>query len=122
VSCALLVDDEPAILRLLAAVMDEMGVATVQAADAETALARLEEADPDVVIADIRLPGMDGVELARRIKADYRYSLVPVILISAYEPPNLRNSGADAFIRKPFDIDALADTVAQKLRGGETGS
>ena len=95
--------------------MTEIGVQSVPAADAESALERLEEADPDVIITDIRLPGMSGVEFTQRVKSSERFANVPVILISAFEPPNLGLCGADAFIRKPFDIDALAECVSQKI-------
>ena len=64
----LVVDDEPAILRLVAIVLRDLGCQAVTASDAESALTIIENDHPNVVISDVKLPGMDGVELARRIE------------------------------------------------------
>lgn len=105
----LVVDDEPAILRLVAVVLRDLGCDTLTAADAEAALTLLEDQHPDVVISDVKLPGMDGVELARRIKSNGDDGKTPVLLMSAFGEP--RNHPGDAFLAKPFDIDGLVDFV-----------
>lgn len=105
----LVVDDEPAILRLVAVVLRDLGCHTLTAGDAESALLIIESDHPDVVVSDIKLPGMDGVELARRIKSESN-SGTPVLLMSAFgEPPNHKGDG---FLAKPFDIDELIDLVS----------
>jgi two-component system phosphate regulon response regulator PhoB len=71
-TAALIVDDEPAILRLVAMVLRELGFETLTATDAETAAQLLKSSRPDLVVTDVRLPGISGVELARRIKASRR--------------------------------------------------
>jgi CheY-like chemotaxis protein len=107
----LVVDDEPAIVRLVAIVLRDLGCRPVTTGDAESALRLWESDSPDVVISDVRLPGMDGVELARIIKSkENGHGKTPVLLMSAYAEP--RNHAADAFLAKPFDIDGLVDFVS----------
>jgi CheY-like chemotaxis protein len=114
VTRVLIVEDEPAILRMLDLMLRAKGYETVTAADAETATGLLGPARPDIVIADVRLPGMDGVELTQLIKGTRRMADVPVVLISAFEPP--RRHQADAFLPKPFDIDQLEGVVSEYAR------
>lgn len=109
----LVVDDEAPILRVVTYVLQYLGCQAVTALDAETALEMLENIRPNLVISDVKLPGMDGVALAERIKKDPMLSSTPILLISAYgEPP--RNP-ADSFLSKPFDIDELENLVGKFL-------
>lgn len=109
----LVVEDEPAILRLVLLVLEDMGCEILAATDAESALEMISANDPDVVIADVRLPGMDGVELARHIKTSIRHSSMPVLLMSAYGEP--ADHSCEGFLRKPFDIDQLAEFIEPYL-------
>ena len=113
VTTCLVVDDEPAILRLVAFVLRDLGCDTVTAPDAESALGLVERVHLDVVISDVKLPGMDGLELARRIKANGGAG-TPVLLMSAFGEP--RNHPGDAFLAKPFDIDGLVEFVSPYVR------
>ena len=106
----LVVDDEPAILRLVAVVLRDLGCDALTARDAESALDVIKQQDPDFVISDVKLPGMDGVELARRIKSDRRLNNKPVLLMSAFGEP--RDHYGDGFLAKPFDIDGFVDFVS----------
>jgi CheY-like chemotaxis protein len=111
----LVVDVEPAILRLVVVVLRDLGCETLTAVDAESALLIMEREHPDVVISDIKLPGMDGLELARRIKSSANGDgTTPVLLMSAFGEP--RDHRGDAFLAKPFDIDGLVDFVSPYLR------
>lgn len=110
----LVVDDEPSILRLVSAILADAQCEVQTAPDAESALRLLHEHKPDLVIADIVLPGMDGRDLARRIKTDPELSPIPVILMSAYAHPTAQ-VGADDFISKPFDIDEFVTIVKSHL-------
>lgn len=111
-SIALVVDDEPTICRLIAAVLRGNGWDTMIAPDAETAIDLLEARRPDVIITDIRLPGANGVEFAQRVKSDERFADLPVAFISAWEmPPRFRQPPPVTYFRKPFDVDALANWV-----------
>jgi CheY-like chemotaxis protein len=105
------VEDESAIRRLIVVVLRDLGVETISAPDAETALGLLETASPDLIITDVRLPGMDGVEFTRRVKSEGGgHKPTPVLLTSAYGEP--RGHEGDGFLPKPFDVDTLAEAVA----------
>jgi len=105
----LVVEDEPTILRLVTLVLEDMGCETLAAADAEGALNILSEQVPDVLIADVRLPGMNGVDLANRVRSSDRHSSTAVLLMSAYGEPS--HHGCDGFLAKPFDIESLTEFV-----------
>ncbi|MBI2911315.1 MAG: response regulator [Chloroflexi bacterium] len=109
----LVVDDEPAILRVISFVLRDMGCETYTAGDAERALDLLQSVRPDLMIVDVKLPGMSGVDLARRVKADQGLSSVPVVLMSAYGEPIFHPG--DGFLSKPFDLEELSDLAAQYL-------
>jgi CheY-like chemotaxis protein len=112
-SVVLVIDDEPTIRRLLSAVLLDCGSEAVAVGDAETAMTVIEDTKPDAIITDIRLPGMDGVEFARRIRDDSRFADVPLAFISAWEEePDLAHNGhRTSYFRKPFDVEALRDWV-----------
>ena len=117
VRIALVVDDEPAIRRMVTLALEDLGwVETYSAPDAETALDILASQKPDIVITDVKLPGVDGVELTERVKEGTGLSTssaTPVILMSAFgEPPNHRG---DRFLAKPFDIADFAAAVGPYL-------
>ncbi len=109
----LVVEDEPAILRLVTMVVQDLGFQVIAVSDAEAALEAIAREKPQVVLTDVRLPGMDGVELARRIRSDPALAGVPVLLMSAYgEPPD---HDGDGFLSKPFDLDQLIEFLRRHL-------
>ena len=107
----LVVEDEAPILRLVTLVLREMGFDALGAPDAESALQILNSVKPDLIITDVRLPGMNGDELARQIKADPVLASTPVVLMSAFGEP--RGHNGDAFLAKPFDPDQLPDFLSR---------
>ena len=109
----LVVDDEPAIRRTISLVLQDFGFSVREAGDAETALAAIASERPDAIVADVRLPGMNGVELVRRVREGDGRRDLPIVLISAYEEP--REHDADRFVSKPFDIEELAQIVAEMV-------
>ena len=119
-TAALIVDDEPAILRLVAMVLRELGVETLTATDAETATQILKSSTPDLIVSDVRLPGMSGVEFAHQVKSDRRLRKTPVLLMSAYSEP--KGHEGDAFFPKPFDIVELEEIITRFVHLAETGS
>ena len=119
----LVVDDEPAIVRLLRATLQVDGYAVVAADRGEQALPLLENERPDLVILDLMMPGMDGFETLRRIRAR---SKVPVIMLTARasDADTLKGlqGGADDYVTKPFNPDELAARVTAVLRRSQGGT
>ena len=116
----LVVEDEPAIQELIAINLEHAGYQPVQAADAEQALAIVRDAVPDLILLDWMLPGMSGMEFARRLRADRRTQQVPVIMLSARaeEQDKLAGleTGADDYITKPFSPRELNARIKALLR------
>ncbi len=121
-SRVLVVDDEPQITRVLRTVLTSHGYQVRTAAEGEAALANFNEWRPELVITDLYMPRMDGLELCRRIRAQ---SNVPIIVLSVKGEEGTKvealDSGADDYVTKPFGIDELLARVRATLRraGGE---
>src|SRR5476651_1567469 len=122
-SRVLVVDDEPQITRVLRTVLSSQGYQVRTAAEGEAALTSFAEFRPELVITDLYMPHMDGVELCKRIRA---ISTVPIIVLSVKGEERTKvealDSGADDYVTKPFGIDELLARVRAALRrgGGET--
>ncbi|MDP2811202.1 MAG: phosphate regulon transcriptional regulator PhoB [Rhodocyclaceae bacterium] len=116
----LVVEDEPAIQALIAANLKRAGHAVTPALDAETALARINEALPDLILLDWMLPGMSGLELARRLRAEARTRGVPIIMLTARgdERDKIQGleTGADDYVTKPFSPRELLARIQAVLR------
>src|SRR5258707_6415488 len=121
-SRVLVVDDEPQITRVLRTVLTGQGYQVRTAGEGESALSDFTEWRPELVITDLFMPHMDGVELCRRIRA---ISNVPIIVLSVKGEERTKvaalDSGADDYVTKPFGIDELLARVRATLRrsGGE---
>jgi two-component system, OmpR family, KDP operon response regulator KdpE len=120
-SRVLVVDDEPQITRVLRTVLSSQGYQVRTAAEGEAALTDFTEWRPELVITDLYMPHMDGVELCRRIRA---LSNVPIIVLSVKGEERTKvealDSGADDYVTKPFGIDELLARVRAALRRGNT--
>ena len=116
-SRVLVVDDEPQITRVLKTVLSSQGYQVRTAAEAESALSSLNEWHPELVITDLYMPRMNGVELCRRIRA---VSAVPIIVLSVKGEERTKvealDSGADDYVTKPFGTDELLARVRAALR------
>jgi two-component system KDP operon response regulator KdpE len=116
-SRVLVVDDEPQITRVLRTVLTSQGYQVRVAAEGEAALANFAEWRPELVITDLYMPHMDGLELCRRIRAQ---SNVPIIVLSVKSEEGMKvealDSGADDYITKPFGTDELLARVRATLR------
>ena len=110
----LVVDDEEPIRDLLGWMLGDAGHTVHSAAAGLGALAFLRKNTVDIVLSDINMPGMDGLELSRRVEAEFPN--LPVLLISGRPPPK----GVRAFIAKPFRWDALASALAALAQTGRT--
>ena len=116
----LIVEDEPEIRELLAFTLSREGYDVLEAETAEAALVKMDGRMPDLALVDWMLPGMDGVELARRIRRDEVGSDLPIIMLTARgdEPDKLKSfaSGVDDYITKPFSPRELLARVKALLR------
>jgi two-component system KDP operon response regulator KdpE len=113
----LVADDEPRITKLVSIALTEEGFRVVTANGGEDALARAEEVRPDIVLLDIVMPDLDGIEVMRRL---HELRPVPVILLtakgSAADKAKGLDLGADDYIAKPFHPDELAARVRAVIR------
>lgn len=114
----LLVDDEPELLEVTAEALQAAGFSVETARDAREALARIEAREPEVVVADVEMPGMDGYELCRRVRASGRDE-IPFLFCSGRDAPRARveglQAGADDYILKPASHDELALKLARQV-------
>src|SRR3981081_4090871 len=118
-SRVLVVDDQPQIPRVLRTVLSSQGYQVRTAAEGEAALTNFHEWRPELVITDLYMPHMDGIELCKRIRA---VSAVPIIVLSVKGEERTKvealDSGADDYVTKPFGIDELLARVRAALRRG----
>jgi two-component system, OmpR family, KDP operon response regulator KdpE len=121
-SRVLVVDDEPQITRVLRTVLSSQGYQVRTAAEGESALSNFAEWHPELVITDLYMPHMDGVELCKRIRT---MSSVPIIVLSVKGEERAKvealDSGADDYVTKPFGTDELLARVRAALRRGASG-
>jgi DNA-binding response OmpR family regulator len=122
----LVVDDDPVIQKLLSVNFEMEGYNVVTAGDGVEGLARVDEFHPDLVLLDVMMPRMDGLEVVRRLKSEQRTAGIPVILLSAKaqstDVAGGIEAGADDYVTKPFDPLELLDKVAQLLAGDDSDS
>ena len=106
-------DDQPIGEVLVTAINAERGYAATRVETADDALATLARAVPDLLLLDIRLPGMSGLELYDRIKADERFRGLPIVFETGGRDYGeaLRERGIATYIKKPFDVDELVRFV-----------
>jgi putative two-component system response regulator len=115
----LIVDDEERNIRLLALILSDQGYQLESAQDGQQALDKVAEFQPDLVLLDIMMPGMDGFEVCRRLRRDHRAGAVPVIMVTALEDQESRvrglEVGANDFLTKPVDRTELTVRVRNLL-------
>lgn len=111
----LVVDDDEMIRRLVRAVLEADEFEVAEARDGQAALALASETQPAVVVLDVMMPGLDGVEVCRRLD----HEQVKVVILTARDDPKLetesRAAGADAFMTKPFAPMELLDLVGELM-------
>lgn len=115
----LVIDDQPGIRRLLLEVLTEEGYVVATAANGYEGLQRTKELKPALILMDMKMPGMDGIETLKEIKRLGQGN--KVIMMTAYGELDMVNQaqeiGAFAYITKPFDINELCQLIADHLSG-----
>lgn len=115
----LVVDDDPSLLLAVSETLRAENYDVVTARRGAEAMVRVAEALPDLIISDIRMPGMDGYALVRNLRASPRTRLIPVVFLTAKDETADRiagfRSGVDAYITKPFETDELVAVVKSIL-------
>jgi two-component system cell cycle response regulator DivK len=120
----LVVEDDPETRRFYSDALEAHGFATDQAHNGHQAFAKALEIAPDLILTDIAVPGLDGIELCRRLRADTRTRAVPVLAITGYGdrqyPDRARGAGADHVLTKPCDAEMIV-TEARRLINAQIG-
>jgi CheY-like chemotaxis protein len=118
----LIVDDNPTNLKLVAYLVKANGYEVDTAADADAAVAAIATNRPRVILMDLQLPGIDGLELTRRLKADPATRDITIIAVTAYamkgDEEKALAAGCDDYVTKPIDTRALPALIARYANGG----
>ncbi|MFO7748488.1 MAG: response regulator, partial [Desulfobacteraceae bacterium] len=113
----LIVDDEKAIVQSLEGILSDDGFEVLHASNGYEALKQIESESPDIVLLDIWMPGMDGIETLKEIKQDFPH--LPVVMITGHgtieSAVNATKSGAFDFLEKPLSIDKVIVTINNAL-------
>ena len=113
----LLADDSPHAQRMGERILRDEGHTVVTVSDGETAMLRLKDVQPDVVIADVSMPKVSGYELCRFVKSSGQHPGAIVILtagaVEPFDPAEAARAGSDGFLKKPFEATALLACAAQ---------
>ncbi|MEJ2365271.1 MAG: response regulator [Deltaproteobacteria bacterium] len=114
----LVVDDELEIRDLLTEVLTGEGYDVIQASNGVEALELVEKEEPQVILLDVMMPGIDGVEVCRRLKEEDKTRFIPIIMVTAFEDRDVDAfvMGADDFVTKPFSLVELSFRVGSMLR------
>jgi two-component system KDP operon response regulator KdpE len=117
----LAVDDEPHVLEALATILEARGYRVRTAASGTAALEAISLERPDLVLLDLAMPDIDGVDVCRRVRA---FSRVPILVLSALADESRKvralDAGADDYVTKPFGVEELLARVRAAVRRGET--
>ncbi|MEJ7863096.1 MAG: response regulator transcription factor [Pyrinomonadaceae bacterium] len=115
----LVVDDEPNLLRAVEAVLRGEGFEITTARSGREALVAVAGSLPDLIVSDVRMPGMDGFQLARKLRASTHSALVPIVFLTAKDETEDRiegfESGVDVYLTKPFEPDELVAVIKSVL-------
>lgn len=109
----LVIDDDPGIRRAIRYALSDEGYQIDEAQDGRAALAAIARRHPDLILLDMKMPGVDGWEFARRYRERYNHR-APIIVLTAAQDAGRRAASidADGYLAKPFDLDALIERVS----------
>jgi DNA-binding response OmpR family regulator len=115
----LVVDDEPDVLLLCRLNLEQLGHEVIEAPNGQVALELVRERDPDLIVLDLMLPGIDGYDVLQRLRTEVASATIPVLVLTAKslqaDRDRTRELGAAAFVTKPFLPDELCATVERVL-------
>lgn len=121
----LIVEDNERNMRLMRLLLKPLGYHLLEASDGREALATLEETTPDIILVDIQLPDVDGLEITRRLRQQERFATTPIVALTAYAMPGDREmflrAGCTGYVAKPIDTRAFPAIIASYLQQ-ETGA
>lgn len=113
----LIVEDNPNNMRFVVTVLESAGHSVVQAVEADSGIRLARETLPDLIFMDIQLPGMDGLDATRQLKADPTTSPIPVYALTAFsmagDEERIRAAGCDGYLAKPVSYKDLLAAVAR---------
>ena len=117
----LIVEDEPKNMTLLRDLLQVSGYKTIEATDGKQGVELAKAKKPDLILMDIQMPEMDGLEATRILKADDTTSNIPVLALTSYamkgDEEKILEAGCDGYLAKPFNIQELLKQVAHYLSG-----
>ena len=120
-STVLIIEDNEKNMKLARDVLQAKGYRTLEAITGEEGVKLAKERKPDLVLMDIQLPGINGIEALRQIRGDAATRLIPVVALTASVTPTDRSAinaaGFDAFISKPISLKEFVDTVKRLVDG-----
>ena len=115
----LIVDDEPQATTLLEMLLSSRGYKTVAVNESSEAIQVARETDPDLIILDLMMPEPDGFKVCRMLRADSRFMLTPILIITALDDTDSRivafGAGADDYLIKPYNVDELVSIIKTLL-------
>ena len=116
----LIVEDNPSNMRLIELILRDKGYTLLKATDGEEALDVALRGQPDLIIMDIQLPKLNGLEATRRLRQAPVFSRIPIIAVTAYamkgDKEKITNAGCDAYLSKPINTHELPLVIAEMLR------
>jgi putative two-component system response regulator len=117
--CILLVDDSATIRQIVSKALEEAGFQVMTAENGNQGLTRIKEKRPDIIISDINMPEMDGIEFCKRIHADPNLAIIPFVIMSTNSDRaimrRMMDLGASGFLVKPFNVEQVVITVERLL-------
>lgn len=120
----LIVEDNERNMRLMRLLLRPLGYQLLEAIDGGEALATLESTTPDIILVDIQLPDVDGLEITRRLRKEPRFATTPIVALTAYAMPGDREmflrAGCTGYVAKPIDTRAFPEIIASYLHDGAT--
>ncbi len=116
--CVLIVEDDPLSMKVVSAIIAAQGYHVLQAMDGARGFELARREHPDLIITDVQMPGISGLEVSRRLKADEATRDIPIIVTTAYllDEKEIRASGCDGFMAKPITISEFLELLETIMR------